>query len=53
MPYVSVGLLKKRHLLAEINVGQQQEALMIYPENIQHWKLFLAKGDTSDTFEVW
>jgi hypothetical protein len=26
---------------------------MIYPENVQLWKLFLAKGDTSDTFEVW
>jgi hypothetical protein len=26
---------------------------MIYPENVQLWKLFLAKGDTSDPFEVW
>jgi hypothetical protein len=26
---------------------------MIYPENVQLWKLFIAKGDTSDTFEVW
>jgi hypothetical protein len=26
---------------------------MICPENVQLWKLFLAKGDTSDTFEVW
>jgi hypothetical protein len=26
---------------------------MIHPENVQLWKLFLAKGDTSDTFEVW
>jgi hypothetical protein len=45
--------MKKRHLVAEINVGQQQRAYMIYPENVQLWKLFLAKGDTSDTFEVW
>jgi hypothetical protein len=26
---------------------------MIYPENVQLWKLFLAKSDTSDSFEVW
>jgi hypothetical protein len=26
---------------------------MIFPENVQLWKLFLAKGDTSDTFEEW
>jgi hypothetical protein len=26
---------------------------MIHPENVQLWKLFVAKGDTSDTFEVW
>jgi hypothetical protein len=45
--------MKKRHLVAEINVGQQQRAYMIYPENVQLWRLFLAKGDTSDTFEVW
>jgi hypothetical protein len=45
--------VKKRHLVAEMNVGQQQRAKMIYPENVQLWKLFLAKDDTSDTFEVW
>jgi hypothetical protein len=25
---------------------------MIFPQNVQLWKLFLAKGDTSDTFEL-
>jgi hypothetical protein len=44
--------VKKRRLVAEINVEQQQRAKMIYPENVQLWKLFLAKGDTSDTFKV-
>jgi hypothetical protein len=39
--------------VAEINVGQQHRAYMIYPKNVQLWKLFLAKGDTSDTFEIW
>jgi hypothetical protein len=24
---------------------------MIYPENVQLWKLFLAKGDTSDNLK--
>jgi hypothetical protein len=25
---------------------------MIYPENVQLWHPFLAKGDTSDTFKI-
>jgi hypothetical protein len=35
------------------NVWQQQKALMVYSENVQLWHPFLAKSDTSDTFEIW
>jgi hypothetical protein len=47
------GVFTPKLLLPYRNVGQQQRALMIYSENDQLWHPFLAKGDTSDTFEIW
>jgi hypothetical protein len=39
-------------LLPNRNVGQQQRALIVNSENVQPWHPFLAKRDTSDTFEI-
>jgi hypothetical protein len=33
--------------------GQQQGASIICTENVLLWHPFLAKGDTSETFEMW
>jgi hypothetical protein len=46
-----ITVFTPKALLPYRNVGQQQRALMVYSENVQLWYPFLAKSDTSDTFE--
>jgi hypothetical protein len=38
------GVFTHKLLLPYRKVGQQQRALMVYPENFQLWHLFLAKS---------
>jgi hypothetical protein len=47
------GVFTPKALLLARNVGQQQRAFTICTENVPLWPPFLAKGDTSHTFELW
>jgi hypothetical protein len=47
------GIFTQKLRLPARNGGQQQGSLIICTENIQLWHLFLATGDTSDTFEIY
>jgi hypothetical protein len=47
------GVFTPKLMLPARKGGQQQGALMICAVNVQLWQSFLAKGDTSYTFEIW
>jgi hypothetical protein len=46
------GVFTPKLMLPARKGGYQEGALMICTVNVQLWHSFLARGDTSDTFEI-